>query len=149
MDNKPVLELVGTLAVLPEHVKSVIVSYGRACYAEGKRQQLAEQTSSELMPIGEIYNRDNQYVLMNSTDNEFKDGSVIYVKKANMTKSYGMEGDIDKSYIPPDSESPSVEVLLEALREIANAPLINGTSIQAIATDALSTYSNPITVKED
>jgi hypothetical protein len=35
---------------------------------------------------------------------------------------------------------PADEVLIEALRKIANAPLIKDTSIQAIATDALSSY---------
>jgi hypothetical protein len=39
-----------------------------------------------------------------------------------------------------NTQNQSVEVLLEALRKIANAPLIKGTSIQAIATDALATY---------
>jgi hypothetical protein len=35
---------------------------------------------------------------------------------------------------------PADEVLIEALRKIANAPLIKGTSIQAIATEALAAY---------
>jgi hypothetical protein len=39
--------------------------------------------------------------------------------------------------IPLYTAPPSVEVLLEALRKIANAPLIKDTSIQAIATEVL------------
>lgn len=40
-------ELVGTLETLPEHIKSVVESYGKACYATGKRAALAHAAKAE------------------------------------------------------------------------------------------------------
>jgi hypothetical protein len=92
------------------------------------RQQLAKQTSGE--PVAEVI------------EDKLADWSTPHASVKWLQDDFPIG---TKFYTKP----PSVEVLLEALRKIANAPLINGTSIQAIATDALSTYSNPITVKED
>jgi hypothetical protein len=62
-----------------------------------------------MMPIGEVHDRDGVYVLMNSTDNEFRDGSVIYAKKSDMSKPHGMQNGIDTSYVPPDTQAKDGE----------------------------------------
>jgi hypothetical protein len=86
-------------------------------FAEYLRQQLAEQTSEE--PLYFVCDEKTNWKMV--------------------SKRIFDETPENRQWLLYEAP-PSVEVLLEALRKIANAPLIKDTSIQAIATEALATY---------
>ncbi|PPC95198.1 MAG: hypothetical protein CTY33_00130 [Methylotenera sp.] len=120
-----------------------------AAHAWNTRQQLAEQTSAEPVAWKLIGTDGKRSAVTDSIEN---------VAEAIKLNSVGREINVIPLYTAP----PSVEVLLEALREIAFMGMDNAAGTDnyyfiesqlrlcvAKAALALNKYSNPITVKED